>query len=381
VGERVLIVGGGVAGLATAGALADAGCAVDVVELQPQWNITRSGITLQPPALRALRDLGVLDAALERGFGITQLQQIDPAGAVRSAISLPRLCGPAYPATVGTLRLALHEVLLGFAEERGVAVRLGATVDRLQEERGGVCVGFADGAEAQYDVVVCADGVGSRMRALLGVDTSPNYSGMVVWRATVPRVEDVQEMQLCSTPEAVIGFVPVSEEQMYIFTPEIVERFSRLAPEDELRLLRDRLAPLQGARAEARDAIREPGQVVRRPIEWTLMPTPWNRGRVVLMGDAVHTAPPTLANGAAMALEDAVVLADCIRAGGPVEERLERFSALRQDRCRLVVELSNQRGELLKGEQKDGSDMLTLERRLAQLLAEDYREPVAGVGS
>ncbi len=80
-------------------------------------------------------------------------------------------------------------------------------------------------------------------------------------------------MQICSTPTAVIGFVPISRDQMYVFTPEIIERFARLAPETELHVLRDRLAPLQGARVATRDAIRDPGQIVRRPIEWLLMPT------------------------------------------------------------------------------------------------------------
>jgi 2-polyprenyl-6-methoxyphenol hydroxylase-like FAD-dependent oxidoreductase len=109
--------------------------------------------------------------------------------------------------------------------------------------------------------------------------------------------------------------------------------------------MREMLADFGGAAGEARERITDADQIVQRPIESILLPTPWHRGRVLLIGDAAHAAPPHLASGAAMAIEDAVVLSEMLANGGELDETLTAFAERRFERCRVVVENSLQLGE------------------------------------
>jgi 2-polyprenyl-6-methoxyphenol hydroxylase-like FAD-dependent oxidoreductase len=107
-------------------------------------------------------------------------------------------------------------------------------------------------------------------------------------------------------------------------------------------LLREQLVDYQGLVGEVREQITDPEQINHRPIESVLLPSPWYRGRVLLIGDAAHATTPHLANGAAMAIEDAVVLSDLLASDAPVAQVLEEFMSRRYERCRMVVENSLQ---------------------------------------
>ena len=114
-------------------------------------------------------------------------------------------------------------------------------------------------------------------------------------------------------------------------------------------VLRDQLGDFSGEVMDyARAHITDPAKVDYRPMNSFLLPPPWNRGRAVVIGDAVHTTTPHLATGAGIAIEDAVVLAELIASGLPVSELFEQFMARRFDRCRLVVETAVQLGEMEK---------------------------------
>ena len=126
--ENVLIVGAGIAGTTLAIGLKRAAIDCEIVELRPDWSGPGTGISLQGPALRALRTVGVLDRCIERGFGYSHLTTCDAAGNVTGSVELPRLLGPDYPATIGIMRQAMHSVLHGLLAEQGVPVRLGVTV-------------------------------------------------------------------------------------------------------------------------------------------------------------------------------------------------------------------------------------------------------------
>ena len=106
--ERVLVVGAGVSGMVLATALKRAGKRPDVVEIQPQWEILGVGISIQGPALRALRAIGLLDRCVQEGFGYSQVVNCDQDGNVVGIVDLPRLNGPQYPSCVGIMRPNLH---------------------------------------------------------------------------------------------------------------------------------------------------------------------------------------------------------------------------------------------------------------------------------
>jgi 2-polyprenyl-6-methoxyphenol hydroxylase-like FAD-dependent oxidoreductase len=141
-------------------------------------------------------------------------------------------------------------------------------------------------------------------------------------------------------PVAKPGFTPTGPDSMYMFcnvpTPDPWRPDHRELP----ALLRDFLSDFGGMVAEAREHVSDPEQVNFRPLETILLPPPWHRDRVVVLGDAAHATTPQLAAGAAICLEDAVVLGDELARGGDLDEILGRFTDRRHPRCRYVVDAS-----------------------------------------
>ena len=146
--RKVLVVGGGIAGLTLSVALRRRGIAVDVVELQPRWDILGVGISLTGPTLRALAGIGLLDRCVAAAFGFDRIVFADAAGREVGALAMPRLAGPDYPATVAIARSALHDVLIRAAQELGASVTLGATVAAL-DKRGATSLAPLIGARAE----------------------------------------------------------------------------------------------------------------------------------------------------------------------------------------------------------------------------------------
>src|SRR5689334_18354929 len=122
---NVVIVGGGIAGMTLALALKRARIHAEIVEINPNWTVIGVGISLQGPALRALKMVGLLDQSIAGGFGYSHFNACDANGRVTATVEMPRLNGPDYPAAMGVMRQALHDVLKRALKDAGVPVRLG----------------------------------------------------------------------------------------------------------------------------------------------------------------------------------------------------------------------------------------------------------------
>ena len=182
--QRVLVVGAGLSGMVLATALKRAGLAVELVEIHPTWDVLGVGISVQGPALRALKTIGLLERCIAGGFGYSQVVNCDQNGNIEGVVDLPRLNGPQYPSCVGMMRPVLHDVVAGAVAEAGVAVRFGRTVQAIAQAADSVQITFSDGSAADYELVVGADGANSRVRELIfGADCRPQYTGQAVWRA------------------------------------------------------------------------------------------------------------------------------------------------------------------------------------------------------
>jgi len=365
--ERALIIGAGMAGLMVALALKRIGVDVRIVEVRPSLTEAGTGISLQGPALRALREVGVLDRCIERGFPQSFFKICDAEGNVTGTVELPRLLGPDYPAMVGIMRHEVHEALAAELEALGVRIQLSNTVSKLSQKEDRVSVTFVDGECEDYDLVIGADGANSLVRELtFGPDVRPKYTGQMNWRATVPRPPEITGRYSYFGRTIKSGFNPVSEEQMYIYIVQNVPERPRWRDEELPAMLRSILQEFGGVLGRARDEVTDPKQIICRPIVSMIMPAPWYRGRVMLIGDAAHTTTPQLASGASIAIEDAVVLARHLRTAESVPAALTGFMEARFDRCRMVVENSEQLGEW---EKRPG----TADHLVRDLVAESYR--------
>ncbi len=349
--DSVLVVGSGLAGTATAIHLAARGVAVDLVEIKPDVAALGSGITLQGNALRELRSLGVWEQVQAAGyaFDVTGIRAPDPAGTVVAEIPDARTGGPDLPAVMGMPRPELARILVDRAVEVGVKVRFGTTATGLAQDdsaegEGGVDVTFSDGSADRYDLVVGADGVRSWTRRALGVDLETTPVGMGIWRAFGPRPAGVTRTDLYyGGPSYIAGYCPTGEDSLYAYIVEDAQDRSGLTPEQQLATMKQLSQAYHGPWDQIRETLTDPSRVNYTWFETHVLDAPWNRGRVVLIGDAAHTCPPTIAQGGAMALEDAVVLAELLTDRDVLDQDLwDAFHARRYQRAKTVVEASNQ---------------------------------------
>ena len=368
---NVLIVGAGMTGMTLGVALKQSGIGCEIVEIRPALTEPGTGISLQGPALRALQSVGVVDRCIAQGFGYSHFKTCDAAGNVTGTVDLPRLLGPDYPATVGVLRQSVHEVLADELSLLGVPLRLATTVAEFDQDDDGVDVVFSDGKRARYDLVVGADGQRSAIREMLfGKQHRPYYTGQMNWRATVSKPPEVEGRYSYFGPTNKSGFNPIARDRMYIYIVQNVPRRPRWADAELPAMMRGLLAEFGGALGRARDEVRTPEQIICRPIFSMILPPPWHRGRVLVVGDAAHTTTPHLASGASIGIEDAVVLARVLQSDAPVVEILEDFMARRHQRCHMIVKNSEQLGEWEKNPTAPGIDTIGITSKSYQALAQ-----------
>ncbi|GAA3019187.1 FAD-dependent oxidoreductase [Streptosporangium longisporum] len=344
---NVLIVGGGTAGSALAILLARGGVAVDIAEIKPELTALGSGITLQGNALRVLRDLGIWDRVAASGFAFDSLGLRTPDGRLLAEIPDARTGGPGLPATLGMNRPELAAILADAVRASGARIALGLTVESLTDTGDAVRARMSDGTAGTYDLVVGADGIRSKVRGLLGVEGVIRPTGMGIWRIHTRRPKDVERTDLVyGGPCFIAGYCPTGEDTMYAYLVEKARPRESVADADKPAHMRALAESYGGAWEEIRADITDPDRIHYTWFESLLVERPWNRGRVVLIGDAVHACPPTLAQGAAQCLEDAAVLAELLLGAGRLDQPLfDTFMDRRHERAKAVVEASLQLAE------------------------------------
>lgn len=339
--SRVLIVGGGLAGLTAAVALGRRGIRSDIVEITASGAPVGASITIWGGALKALDDLELMQAC--RRAGATEFLVPSNFDAAGVAIGQIPPGGHRPMPSIGMYRPVLAELLSAKVRELGANIHYGLSIQGLQQQPESVLVTFTDGSEAQYDLVVGADGIGSKVRDLaFGSAVKPQYAGQICirWMAEGPPIDGPKMLYhspICKLlsydlpQENLIYVAVVSDEKDHVRASETEAR-ARLASQ-----LQSFTAPYVRTLAQR---LRPDSKVIYRPFEWLLVPRPWHRGRVVLIGDAAHATTAQLASGGGMAIEDAVVLAQCLAGAADVPMALERFIDRRYERVAFVVETS-----------------------------------------
>lgn len=349
--ENVLIVGGGIGGLTAAIAMRRKEYSVELIERDSEWSAYGVGIIQQMNVIRAMDEIGVLDAYLSKAYGFDKTTLFaGPKGIKQAEFDTPRLAGEQYPSNAGIQRTDLQQVLADKAIELGARVRLGTTVVEMNDDGAGVDVTFNDGTTGRYDIVIGADGVFSSTRKMIFPDApAPRYTGQWVWRYNLPKPSDLDGIHVFVGP-CNAGLVPMSDDLMYMFLlSEEPDNFT-LPVEGSAAAMRARGGPMAPPQIiETLNQVTDDEGVVARPLEVIFMEGDWHKGRIVLLGDAIHAATPHLAQGAGMAIEDALVLAEELVQGDDPQSVFTAYRTRRMPRVEYVAKTSIMIGDAQMG--------------------------------
>lgn len=354
------IAGGGVGGLTAAIALRRAGYRVTVHEQARQWMRVGADVNLTPNVVKALDGLGGQVGAAIRRDGAQPTFRISRdglSGAETSRLGMGGQAEQRYGAPQVTIHRA--DLLAALAAELpATCVHFGRRVAGLAQDDGGVTLAFEDGAQARHDVVIGADGIHSRVRAALFGPESPRFTGVVSFRAVVPteRVRDVPEIDAFTkwwgpNPQTQIVTFPLNQgRETFVFATTGQERWTEESwtsegSVDELREVYRDFHPEARRLLDACDRVLKSALYEREPLPV------WTVGTVTLLGDACHPMLPFMAQGAGMAIEDAVVLGRAL-AGAADRPRaaaaLQRYEAARRERT-ARIQLASRGNEWMKG--------------------------------
>ncbi|UTW03301.1 FAD-dependent oxidoreductase [Amphritea atlantica] len=346
--SKVLIIGGGFSGMSAAIQLRKQNIETHLLEVDPNWGPDGTGISLGGATLRALRTLGILEQFLQQGSAQDGVEITAPNGHLIETIPTPRIAGPDVPGNSAIMRPVLARIMADKVVASGTQVRLGQTYEFIEPDTDGVTVTLTDGSSDRYDLVIVADGVYSKTREwLFPYAPKPQYSGQGVWRAVVPRPVEGNTLKMWVGPHLKLGLNPVSGDQAYLFLTENSEQRQHIPENEQAVRLKELLvnnftAPKVHELAE--QMIED--SVVYRPLDGLLMPRPWYRGRVVLIGDTVHATTPHLASGAGIGIEGGIILAEELERHETAEEAFEAYQNRHWARASMVVNNSGRLGQI-----------------------------------
>jgi 2-polyprenyl-6-methoxyphenol hydroxylase-like FAD-dependent oxidoreductase len=329
--------------MAAAIGLTKAGVACEVVELTSDWRPAGVGIGLQSPPLRATKALGLFDEIMRVGRPQPRIVVCLADGTQVAELPQVNVNDPGDPPFINMSRIALHELMVEALRRLEIPVRLGTTIDRWRETDAGVEATLSDGTTGVYDLIVGADGIHSKVRGLaLPHAAQPQLAGQVIWRMGGRCPEGLERYTIMVAGPHRIGLVPLPGGDLYLWMLDSSIGPERPPLDQLLHLFQERMAAYGGFAPAVAEQATDAAQIDFRALQWLLVEPPWHAGRVVLIGDAVHTTTPHLAFGAGLAIEDAVVLGELVAAGLEADELGARFAARRFERARIVVEGSLQ---------------------------------------
>jgi salicylate hydroxylase len=335
---RVLVIGGGIAGMATAIALEQSGFQPLVLEQSAELSEIGSGISLQANGMRVMRQLGAADHVLATGVPLEsdEWRRMDSSQTIFSESYEERAARYG-----GIYILSMHraDLLEGLARcvppER---IRLNSRLVALEEGSEGVVATLESGEEVVGDILVGADGLRSTVRTILFGEQEVRFTGYAAWRGTIPAADMPPGFE-----RSFVMWLGPGRHAMTFPIRANLHTFNGFVPTREI--LREEWGPsgdledlrrsFEGAAPEVLDLVDRMPSALITPINFRDPLPVWGTERVVLLGDAAHPTPPSAAQGAGQALEDSVTLAACLRrAGGTdgVPVALAEFAARRQAR-------------------------------------------------
>lgn len=341
--SNVLIIGGGFSGMTAAIELRKRNIETDLVEIDENWRTDGAGISIGGATLRAFKTIGILDEFLAQGHAHNGLDVFAPHGLHLAHVPTPPVANAdGIPGSGAIMRPTLAKILAEKTLASGANVRLGCSYKEMVNTDEGVEVSFTDGTTKTYDLVIGADGVHSQVRKDVFPEVeAPEYIGQGVWRAVLPKLPEVKNTMMWVGPHLKVGVNPMSKSEMYLFLTEDNKERPKYEPSTYVEKLKELMgtfpAPIVN---QFKDMLNEESLIDFRALSNLLVPAPWHKKRVVLIGDTVAATTPHLASGACIGIESAIVLAEELAKEVSVEQALSTFIERRWERCRMVVENS-----------------------------------------
>lgn len=334
---RVLIVGAGIAGLATVRTLSRWGASVEVVERMPTPTTEGTGIYLPGNAVRALHNLGLGAQVEQRAVRIERQRIADHHGRVLVDIDVAEIWD-GVGACLALPRATLHQMLLDGAGD--VPIHWERTPRAIAADNESATVELSDGTTESYDLVVGADGVHSAVRRLVFNAPEPRPIGQHARRFVVDRPDSAPVWSALLGPASSVLTIPIGDDRVYCYCDGPI---GNPTPPPLRHLLSRYAQPVP----ELLDALDQDGDraVHAGPIEEVALDR-WSSGRVLLVGDAAHATSPNMAQGAAMALEDALVLAESLAMADNMTEALMTYERRRRPRTDWVRNQTHRRDHM-----------------------------------
>ncbi|WP_246726130.1 FAD-dependent monooxygenase [Rhizobium lusitanum] len=325
---KILVVGAGIAGLAAARALELKGQHVEVVERFETSPTSGQGIFLLGNATRALKNLGLQKEVIEASFPIASQQILSSSGLVLNSVATQSVWGNCGPC-VALPRASLIELLGRSLQSTSVSYGKTLTSTAISDDKRQVS--FSDGSTSEYDLVVGADGIHSPLRNANFEATAPRPLDIVSWRLVVDNLGELDSWTVMLGRKRTLLGIPLSRKQLYIYADCSPRDFQ----DGSIETLKDLFSQFKGPLGPAISGL-TPDVITHRAMLAEVAAKPYAAERLVLIGDAAHASSPSMAQGAGMALEDALILAESLSRPEASASVLAAFYARRKARLEWV---------------------------------------------
>lgn len=343
--NKILIIGGGIAGLTTALALQKKNLDFIVFEAVPEVKAVGAGISLAGNAMRVLKKLGVDEEVKRRGHLISSMIIEDDNGKRISVMDAEKLSREHGLDNVAIHRADLHQVLLSTLDRDKIVT--GKKAIDFKEDSEGITLFFDDGSKVHGTSAIIADGIHSSIRKKIVPGVVPRYSGYTCWRGVVENKWNIERYAVETWgPNGRFGYVPIGNNKVYWFA-------CKNAPLKDTMMSQFRIADLVDTYKKYPHPIPEIlNHTSDDDLIWSdisdLKPiSQYAYNRILLVGDAAHATTPNLGQGACMAMEDALFVAEEIcKQPESIVRAFKSFEQKRIPRAHYIVNTSFRLGKL-----------------------------------